>query len=194
MNVRRILVTAALSLAAVQAGAQTVQQKVTAEKGAINASQLVEVEATIQSIDLATREVVLKNKEGKEMAVTAGPDVKRLADLKVGDEVTIQYAESLTLALSKVEGGAATMSETTKEMRAEPTELPGGIKAKQTNITAKVTAIDAAASKVTVVGPKGRSVELAVDPEVAKRLKVGDLVSAIYTEAVAVSVSRANAN
>ena len=64
----------------------------------------------------------------------------------------------------------------------------------QTNITAKVTAVDVEASKVTVVGPKGRAVELAVERELAKNLRVGDLVSAIYTEAVAVSVSRAKAN
>jgi hypothetical protein len=55
-------------------------------------------------------------------------------------------------------------------------------------VTAKVTAIDTAASTVTLVGPKGRSVELEATKEELAKLAVGDLVEAVYTEALAVSV------
>ena len=44
---------------------------------------------------------------------------------------------------------------------------------------------------VTLVGPKGRSVTLDVKADVLAKMKVGDLVSAVYTQAVAASVSRA---
>jgi len=185
---------ATLSLLALPLGAQTVQQKVGGGDGKVSAEQLVEIEATIQSIDVASREIVLKLEKGEELALVAGPDVKRLADLKVGDQVSIEYYESLTLALSKIEGAAPSQSAASSELRAEPTELPGGIKAKQTKISAKVTAVDTTASTVTLVGPKGRSATLDVEPAIAAKMKVGDLAEAVYTEAVAVSVSRAKTN
>ena len=72
----------------------------------------------------------------------------------------------------------------------EPTELPGGTKSKQTTITAKVSGVDAEAGMVTLIGPKGRSLTLEIDPDILAKLMVGDLVSAVYTQAVAASVSR----
>ena len=189
-----LVALATLSLLAPPLGAQTVQQKVGGGEGKVSAEQLVEVEATIQSIDVASREIVLKLDKGEELAMVAGPDVKRLADLKVGDQVSIQYYESLTLALAKIEGAAPSQSASSSEMRAEPSELPGGIRTQQTKIAAKVTAVGTKASMVTLVGPKGRSVTLDVEPAIAAKVKVGDMVEAVYTEAVAVSVSRAKPN
>lgn len=190
MRASGIVVIVAVALVAAAAGVQAGQQQASAVKGGIHAAQLVDLEATIVAIDLATREVKLRTREGKELSITAGPQVQRLADLRVGDVVAIQYYESLTLALSKVEGGAPSLSAASGVQRTEPTELPGGIQAKQTTVVAKVKAVDTAASKVTLEGPDGRSLTLEADPEVLQRVKVGDSVTAVYTEAVAVSVSR----
>jgi hypothetical protein len=180
----------ALALVAGSLQAQTAQQKVEAGKGKAEVAQLVELNGTITALDLATREVTLKTDQGEELSIVAGEEVKRLADLKVGDRVEIQYYESLTLSLSKVEGGTPAASSTASEMRAEPTELPGGVKTTSTTITAKITAVDAKAGTVTLVGPKGRSVTLEVEADVLAKVKVGDMVSAVYTEAIAASVSR----
>lgn len=184
----------ALALAAGSLQAQTVQEKVAAGKGKVEVAQLVDLKGTITALDVATRDVTLKTDKGEELSFVVGPDVQRLGDLKVGDRVEIQYYESLTLKLSKVEGGTPSASDTTTEMRAEPTELPGGIKSQTTTITAKITAVDAKAGTMTLVGPKGRSVTLDVAADVLAKMKVGDLVSAVYTQAVAASVSRAAAN
>ena len=196
MKTQSSLAVAALALALVAGSvqAQTAQQKVEAGKGKVEVAQLVELNGTITALDVATRDVTLKTDKGEEISFVAGPDVQRLADIKVGDRVEIQYYESLTLKLSKVEGGTPSTSDTATEMRAEPTELPGGIKSQTTTITAKITAVDAKAGTVTLVGPKGRSVTLDVEADVLAKVKVGDLVSAIYTQAVAASVSRAAAN
>lgn len=194
MKNRTSLAVLALALVAGSLQAQTVQEKVEAGKGKVEVAQLVELNGTITALDVATRDVTLKTDKGEEISFVAGPDVQRLADLKVGDRVEIQYYESLTLKLSKVEGGTPSTSDSATEMRAEPTELPGGIKSQTTTITAKITAVDAAAGTVTLVGPKGRSVTLEVEADILAKVKVGDLVSAIYTQAVAASVSRAAAN
>jgi hypothetical protein len=62
-------------------------------------------------------------------------------------------------------------------------------------ITAKITAIDSAARKVTVVGPKGRAVTLNVSDQVKNfpQMKVGDEVVLRYLEAVSVSLEKSTA-
>jgi hypothetical protein len=109
----------------------------------------------------------------------------------VGDAVVIEYYESLTLSLNKTEGAQPAVSEKAAEQRAELGQLPGGVRAREITVVAKVTAIDAKASTATLTGPKGKSVILEVSPEVIAKIKVGDLVDAVYTEAVAVEVTRA---
>jgi hypothetical protein len=118
-------------------------------------------------------------------------EVKNLPQLKVGDTVTMEYYESLTMSLNKTEGAAPAASETATEKRAEIGQLPGGVRTHQITVIAKVTAIDAKESTATLTGPKGKSVILEVSPEVLAKVKVGDLVNAVYTEAVAVKVTRA---
>ena len=191
MRASRMFVTIAFAFLAAVAGAQTVSQAVAAGAGqGLEALQLVEVQATIQAIDQTTRVVKLRTKEGKDLEVTAGPQVKRLAELRVGDEVTIQFYESLTLSLAKVPGGTPARAEVASEARNPETELPGGVKLRQTTVQAKVTAVDVEHGEVTVETPSGESVILEVDPEVAKKVTVGDMVDAVYTEALAVSVAR----
>src|SRR6185295_2970845 len=46
---------------------------------------------TIEAIDKPTRAVTLKDKDGNEETVIAGPKVTRFDALKVGDTVTFQY-------------------------------------------------------------------------------------------------------
>jgi len=60
----------------------------------------------------------------------------------------------------------------------------------QTTIVGTVTAIDGKTQLVTVRGPQGNEVDLKVqDPAKLKNVKIGDLVKATYTEALAISVT-----
>ena len=191
MRVRTaVAVVAGLALAAGTAGAQTVEQKAEVGQGKGTVSQMVEATATVKSIDLATREVVLAGEGGREMTVVAGPEVQRLAEVKVGDQVRMKYYEALTLKLDLAPGGQPSESAKESQVRAEPGTLPGGVRTREVTLTAKITKIDAAASTVTLVGPKGRSIDLEVEKDVLAKVKVGDLVSATYTEALAVELSR----
>jgi Cu/Ag efflux protein CusF len=196
MRVQRFLVTAVLALLVTVAGAQTGGQTAPKPAGSPKKSgeigQLVEIKAKIEAIDLNTRKVTLRTPAGKALEVEAGPEVKRLNELKVGDDVRIQYYESLTLALSSAHDGVPSQSMRSSELRNKEHELPGGIKAHETTITAKVTAVDKEASTVTLLGPEGGSVSLEVDPAALEKIAVGDMVSAVYTEALAVSVERAS--
>jgi len=192
MRTRTLLCTITLTaISATAAYAQATQTTVAgAAEGKMGAAQLTTATATITAIDAKTRTVTLKGEKGNTMDVVCGPEVKNFDQLKVGDEVTFQYYESLTLKLDKVSGGAPAQSEEVSSVRAEPGEIPGGVIKRQVDITAKITAIDSAAKTVTLVGPKGHSVPIDVTDEELAKVKVGDLVHAVYTEALAVSVSR----
>ena len=53
--------------------------------------QLVSITAKVEAIDLAKREVTLKGPLGNTETITVGDDVKRLDEIKVGDDVTAKY-------------------------------------------------------------------------------------------------------
>ena len=45
----------------------------------------------VEAIEAATRTVTLKKTDGTVVTTVAGPDIKRFAELKVGDKVTARY-------------------------------------------------------------------------------------------------------
>jgi len=159
--------------------------------GMAGAAQTVKVTATITAIDAKTRDITLKGPQGNEVTVTAGPEVKNFAQMKVGDQVNIEYLEALTLELKK--GGGMIVQRTVKEgmAGAKPGEQPAGGAGRQVTIVADVVGVDAAKQTVTLRGPK-RTVDLRIpDPEQFKRVAKGDQVEATYTQAVAVVVEPA---
>ena len=169
---------------------QEVQQAVTRADGTAEVAELVELTVTVEKIDLATREATVKHADGRVETIKVGEEVQRLDEVKPGDDVTIQVYQSLALSLDQTSGGAPGMAEASSEVRTEPGELPGGIKTRRVTLVARVTGVDPATKSVTLTGPRGRSAVLEVDDEALAKVKVGDLVEAVYTEALAVSVSR----
>jgi len=65
------------------------------------AMKTVQISATIESIDKATREVTLKGPEGKTKTVKAGDAVKNFESLKVGDQVVATVSQALAIDVSK---------------------------------------------------------------------------------------------
>jgi hypothetical protein len=158
-------------------------------KGTIAAT--VTISAVVEAIDQTTREVTLKGPQGNVVTVTAGPEVRNLAQVKVGDMITVRYVEALTLTLKKDGKELRSKTEQESSTRAKPGEQPAGAVARQVEVTADVIAVDAKKQSITLRGPK-RTVELKLrDPEQFKLVKVGDQVQAVYTEAVAVAVEPA---
>lgn len=189
-NLSSILMASALLVPFAAASAQTQRVAVAAGEGKLAAASLVEVKAKVEAIDLAARKVTLRDEDGTLETLLISEEVTNLAQVKVGDVVSMKYYESLSLELNKVEGAKTQLTESTSEQRAELGQLPGGVKTHEVAVVAKVTAIDAAKSVVTLTGPRGNSVELEVPPEAVAKVKVGDHVNAVYTQAVAVSVDR----
>jgi hypothetical protein len=76
--------------------------------------------------------------------------------------------------------------------RAKPGEKPAGVVGKEVTANATITAIDKAAKTATLKGEDGKSVTVTPrDPKNLEKVKVGDRLVITYTEAVAVSVEKA---
>jgi hypothetical protein len=145
--------------------------------------------AIVESIDASTRVVTLKKPDGTFVAVTAGPEITRFAEIKVGDKVNARYYENVIVRVKRP-GESETLSEV-KGTSGSEQALPGGTKAKQTTITATISAIDTTAPSITFTGPSGLKYTSKVqDPEALANVKVGDKVDIVWTEAMLVSLER----
>jgi hypothetical protein len=165
---------------------------VTSEPGKASAVRMAEISAEVVGLDKGTRTVSLKGPDGNVVDVVAGDEVKNFDQIKLGDAVVVHYAESLTLELRKVEAGAVAPTVREEVARAKPGERPAAAGARQITAIADVIAVDPKKSTITLKGPRGNVVTLAVqNPEQFKVVEKGDQVDVTYTEALAVSVEPA---
>jgi acyl transferase domain-containing protein len=179
------LAFAGASLAADQAPAT----KEPVKKPSVKKEQTITGTATVQAVDQATRVVTLKGSKGEVFDLKAGEEVRNLAQLKAGDQVTVKYYQSLAVeVMAPGKGPGGTQAAAVVE-RAKPGEKPGGMIGEQVTVTAKVEAINKKKQTVTLKGPEGkvRIVKVA-NPNNLKGVKVGDDVVITLTEAVAISV------
>jgi hypothetical protein len=191
MKMALSLILSALVLAPAAVLAQKPQSNVsvTSEPGKATAVSTVEATATVSAIDKATRTVTLKTTDGKSHDIVASEEVRNFDQIKVGDTVVVRYAEALTLSLKKPDAKGTT-TETMAGARAKQGDKPAAAVGREVTVLAEVTALDPKASTITLKGPKGKSVDLKVqNPDQFKVVKVGDKVEAVYTEALAVSVT-----
>jgi hypothetical protein len=169
---------------ATKGAAPAEQPKVVKERTAV-------MTATVTAIDLEKRIVTLKGPKGEVRDVKVGKEAVNLPQLKVGDLVTVKYYESLAVEVMKP-GTASAAGEKTAIVRNKPGEMPGGMAAQQSTVTATVMAIDKKKSTLTLKGPDGKTViAKAQDPKNLDKVKVGDELMITYTEALAISVEKA---
>ena len=60
--------------------------------------------ATVTAVDKATRKLTLKGPRGKSVDAVVSDEVRNFDQIKVGDEVVVQYREALSLELRKTKG------------------------------------------------------------------------------------------
>ena len=144
---------------------------------------------TVEAIEAATRTLTLKKADGTVVTTVAGPDVKRFSEIKVGDKVTARFYDNVVIRVKQP--GEADVVSGTKGTTGAGQTLPGGTRAKQVTITATITAIDPNTPSITFTGPNGWKYTSRVqDMEALAKVKVGDKVDIVWTEALLVSLER----
>lgn len=180
-------IAAMTALALPAAAADKAPQKATVK-------ETVKVTAAVKAIDYDKRLITLQGKDGQALTVEAGPDVKRLKEIKAGDTVVVEYTEALAAELKKA-GSPSGVAVKEDVARAKASEAPGIKGTREVKATVTIDAVDLKNNIVTFTGPQGNVNIVAVRRpqmrEFIKTLKVGDKVDVTYTEAVAVSIERA---
>jgi hypothetical protein len=176
-------VAAGLALPAVS---QPATSSTVGEKGV---GEAVTITAKVEAVDLANRMVTLRGPMGRSVTLKVDDRVKNLAQVKVGDELVINYLESVSLELKSGSTGRMDTTSSTGPMTAPLGSKPGVAAASQRTMVANVEQVDKARNVVLLQGPQGRYAEVKVrDPAVMQSVKVGDSVQATYTEAVLIEV------
>lgn len=160
-------------------------------------SESVQLKATVESIDQATRTVVLKGESGEQVVVVAGPDVRNLAQVKAGDTVLLTYYIGVAATVKPKGTAVSAPVEGVEAERAGPGQKPGVSVGRTLVSTVKIDSVDTSFNTVTFTRADGVTRTVAVeDPDARKfirKLKPGDAVEIAYSEATAVSVEPAAA-
>lgn len=155
---------------------------------------LVTERAVVQSVDLESRQVLLESDDGRMLGITAGPDVRNLAQLEPGDVVRLDYYEAVSVRMADPSDASAPEGVVVTE-RAPEGAKPGAAAAASVRMVVEFISYDPASSIATFVTPDGVVQTAAVRPEMrdfAAGLESGDLVDLTMTEAVAVAIEETN--
>jgi hypothetical protein len=85
--------------AAAEAAAVEVAPK--GQKPAATVVDTVEITGTVEAVDYAKRTVTLKGPQGNTRTVKVDPRVKRLNEVKKGDQVVARFTEALAISVKK---------------------------------------------------------------------------------------------
>jgi hypothetical protein len=160
-------------------------------------SEAVTLQAKITAIDSSTRAVTLRGPEGNSVTVTAGPLV-RLNLLQVGQTVNVKYYRSVAFVVTPPKGGNGVPVSNDQLMQAvaQPAEAPGGVAVRVVKISGTVVSIDRSSNSLSIVNPSGGKVYTIDVTDPARiaalgTLNVGDTVTAVVSQVLAVSIDPA---
>ncbi|RLC16003.1 MAG: hypothetical protein DRH93_19140 [Deltaproteobacteria bacterium] len=152
---------------------------------------LLTIDAEVENINYETREVTLKDSEGKTVKITVEMSAGKLENVKKGDLVAIEYLESVEISLvssdklkAGVVGGAAVET-------SDPEKKPAKVKVAQVNVILTIEKIDLKNELVTLKDAQGNTETVkARNPENLKKGKVGDKVIITVTKAIGYKVTK----
>jgi hypothetical protein len=161
----------------------------------VSAARGVETVAIVESIDQASRQVLLRREDGTLYTLRAGREVRNLAQVKAGDRVVLRYVEAVAVGMAPPGASGPARREAAAAVRAARGELPGAAQAEVVSRRVKILNNDPGSGTVTFQeGTKPPQTVVLRRPEMlefARRLKPGDEVNISYAEALLVAVTPA---
>lgn len=159
-------------------------------------SDLVSVRATVTALDLEKHTITLAGPEGGEVTMTFGKNVANIDKIKVGDPVIARYYEAVTYVLSPPNTKLPEDSLAAATASTPPGGLPAGAVATRLTVTGLIVGVNQHAHTISLVDPDGGkvrtlAVKSAEGQEMMKTIKVGDTITAYFSEALAVAIEPA---
>jgi len=187
MSILKLLVTIVLALSLGNAVAG--EDKAKQVKFSITASQSETATVIVEAVDYESREVTVREPDGKISSFVAPEEVRNLAQVKAGDEIIAEYTVNMTIDVIDEQASVPTESEFFAVGTAEEGLKPGITQFDSYVVTAKVEEIDLEANTLKLRWPDGMLEEYtARDPGKLEMAVVGDLVVITRTETVSISV------
>ncbi len=185
-KIKYLPITALILVASAWAAEETAM-----ERPSMYASQTAMVTAVVEAIDHETRVVTVRKTDGELLTFTASEDARNLSQVSVGDILTAEYQETISIEVIANEGHEPQAAMMDATARTEEGEMPGFAAMDATVITATVEEINIEANTFKLRGPDGTINEyVARNPDNLKRSKVGDLVVITITESIAIVVEQ----
>ena len=148
--------------------------------------------AKVETVDPVTRLIALRPPQGERLWITAGPEVRNFAQIKVGDTVTVHYYKAIAAQVKPKGSTSLAPQGAVATYAAKPGARPAGAVGQTILETVKIQSVDTSANSVTFQRQDGSvhtaSVKSPEGQTFIKGLRSGDEVDVAYTDAVAVSV------
>jgi hypothetical protein len=194
-NIFRYTIVCAAWLAASQAQSLLAQETVTSQETPMGRVETIHAKLTaeVTAINLTNREVTLKGPQGNEVTITVSQAVKRLDEVRVGDFVRVDYLVSVAAEIRKptAEEAAHPLEIITAGGKSPEGEMPAAGIARRFKVVTTIEALNRPAQTVTVKGPLGRYLTARVaDPERLTKVRIGETVVIVFTEALAISLDK----
>lgn len=145
--------------------------------------------ATVTGIDRAKRKVTLVTPGGTKSTYQAPPEMVNFDQLRIGDQVRATLTEEVAVFIGS--GAPPSAMAATGVALAPVGAKPGGVLVDTSQVTAKVTAVDAKSRKVTFQLPDGSSKQVKAGKKVdLSAVRPGDNVTVQVSEGLALTVER----
>ena len=186
IKIQRVIQTIFLAVTLAVSAVAIATNVSAAETLSAEESILVSVTAKVQAIDHTKREVTLKGPLGNVITFTVDKRVKRLKEVKVGDEVTADYYVSLALELR----------EPTEDEKKNPVQILGVVARapkgtepaagglREIKVVTVVQGLDLPTQSVTLQGqgPMGYTATIrANNVDKLKQLRLGDTILSTHS-------------
>jgi hypothetical protein len=186
-----VAVAAALALSPVTAQQPAPAKAPMQIKDAEPRIEAIKITAVVTAIDAKNRIVTFRGSEGNEFAVVADSSVKNFAQIRVGDNLVVEYIQAVALDFQKGDG-IRMMSTIDDSARAKAGQKPGAAALRKVTIVTNISAVNQAKGTALVRGPYGHFTEVKLkDPGMLSGVKVGDQMKVTYTDAVAIGITPA---
>jgi hypothetical protein len=155
--------------------------------------ELVTVTAKVEAVDLAKRELTVRGPLGNVGTFVVSDEVKRLDEIKPGDEIRAEYYLGITAELRPPTAEEKKEPFLVLEEKGRGTKevSPRGGGARLVRVVATVEGLDRPSQTATLKGPRGRYLVVRVkDPTVLEKARLGDTVVVTCAEALAVSIEK----
>jgi len=176
------------------AGAQAPEEKpapitVLKDTNPVMYGRSARIRATAEAVDLATRELSVKNPKGRLVTMRVEERVKNLPQVKPGDELVVRYNESVGVELRKAEEGGEVVQYVNGSEDLQPAGNSAHGSGSHLTMAGEIESVSPREKSVTLKGDSGQYVDLYVrDQAVLDSLAAGERVIATYTAAAVVSI------